>query len=177
MPAMMPRHAYHLRRPLPEDGPASVALHCDPATNRFRPGGPPSPEEAEGYLPGWLAHWDQHGFGYSSLVRSQDGRVLGFGGLMHKQWGPHSGLNLYFRLAPEAWNQGLSTWMARQAIEEARARGARETVLGLVRPDNLPSRRALERLGLVLIDTLDDVPGEAPSLLYALALATGSGPL
>ena len=61
--------------------------------------------------------------------------------------------------------------MGDQAIEQARLRGTRETVLGLVRPDNLPSRRALERLGLALIDTLDDVAGEAPSLLYALPLA------
>jgi len=48
-------------------------------------------------------------------------------------------------------------------------------VTGLVRPDNLPSRRALERLGLSLDGELDDFPGQAPSLLYRISAPDNPG--
>jgi len=44
-----------------------------------------------------------------------------------------------------------------------------------VRPDNLPSRRALERLGLSLDGELDDFPGQAPSLLYRISAPDNPG--
>lgn len=157
-----------LRRPTLADLPAARRIHCDPRTNAFRPGGAPTPQEVEGTLLLWLEHWDAHGFGYWAVERQEDGAVVGFGGVMHAQHGPHVGLNLYFRLGPEVWSQGLARLIGRAALEEAFVRRELPCVLGLVRPANLPSRRALERLGLRAFDTLDDVPGEALSLLYRI---------
>lgn len=116
----------------------------------------------------WLAHWDAHGFGYWAVERREDGAVVGFGGVMHAQHGSHVGLNLYFRLSTEVWGQGLAQLIGHAALDEAFTRRELPCVLGLVRPANVPSRRALERLGLRAFDTLDDVPGEPLSLLYRI---------
>lgn len=154
-----------LRAPRASDTAAAIEVHCDPETNRFRPGGVPTQAEVEAYIPAWLAHWHEHGFGYWAVERG-DGRVVGFGGIALRDVGRHFGLNLYFRLRPEAWGQGLSTLLGRAALREAFEVREFERVLGLVRPANLPSRRALERLGMTQIDTFDDAPGEAHSLIY-----------
>lgn len=163
--------AFLLRAPTLADVDASIAIHCDDRTNAFRPGGSPPAEEAAAYIPTWQKHWQERGFGYWAVVRAADQAVVGFGGITLKEVGPHFGLNLYFRLVPEVWSQGLTRLIGQASFEEAFVRREHERVLGLVRPHNLPSRRALERLGLVAFDECEDVPSEAPSLIYQISRA------
>jgi RimJ/RimL family protein N-acetyltransferase len=45
---------------------------------------------------------------------------------------------------------------------------ALEEISAIVRAENQASWRVLEKVGLRRVDTLDDVPGAAPSLVYTL---------
>lgn len=166
--------AFRLRRPALTDVDGAIAIHCDPATNVFKPGGAPTEAQVREYLPLWLAHWDAHGFGYWTVERD-DGEIVGFGGIMQKAVGRHFGLNLYFRLRPDVWGSGLASRIGRESLREAFEVRDFDRVLGLVRPHNLPSRRALERLGMVQFDTVDDVPGEPLSLIYEITAARARG--
>ena len=120
-------------------------------------------------LDAWLAHWASYGFGYWAICDAGDrSRVQGFGGVMRKHVGSDFGLNLYFRLSPEAWGRGLGIAIAENALELAFADLNEPEVLALVRPGNFPSRRTIERAGLTLFDTFDDVPGQEHSLIYRI---------
>ncbi|WP_025128306.1 GNAT family N-acetyltransferase [Pseudomonas sp. PH1b] len=158
-----------LRAPTLDDLPQVCAIHGDPHTNRFNPNGPASDAASGEKLHGWIDHWQRYGFGYWAIERLDRPRqIIGFGGIMQAHFGHEAGLNLYFRFSPEAWGQGYASEMARAALQLAFEELHAPWVIGLVRPDNLPSRRALERLGLSLNGQLDDFPGLPPSLLYRL---------
>ncbi|AZD35576.1 Protein export cytoplasm protein SecA ATPase RNA helicase [Pseudomonas chlororaphis subsp. aurantiaca] len=159
-----------LRAPTAADLDITQLIHSDPRTQRYNPAGPDSRESCQHRLQSWIQHWQEQGFGYWVVCdRAQPERVLGFGGVMHSRFGERTGLNLYFRFAVEAWGQGYASEMAGAALHLAFRVLGKEQVIGLVRPDNLPSRRALERLGLTRDGELDDFPDLAPSLLYSLS--------
>ncbi|MET1076490.1 MAG: GNAT family N-acetyltransferase [Pseudomonas sp.] len=169
LPRLATQRLLLLLRPAPAHLAISQALHGDPATHAFNPIGPATPGAAAHQFDTWQAHWHQHGFGYWALSRLDDPeRVLGFGGIMHKTVGNRPGLNLYYRLTSDAWGQGYASEMAWMALRVAFELLDEPEVLGLVRPENVPSRRLLERLGLGIVDTCDDRPGLAPSLIYRL---------
>lgn len=165
-----------LRPPTPEDLGAAVTIHCDPKTNPFRPGGAPPEHEIHAALDSWLAHWASHSFGYWAVVHWSTGTIAGFGGVMEKSIGKHRfGLNLYYRLSPEFWGCGLATHIGRCALEMAfRSLGADE-VFGRVQWNNVPSRKVLERLGMVPMDSEPDADGGHGYLIYSMTKARYEG--
>lgn len=160
---------YTMRRPTTDDTSACIAIHCDPATCRHRPGGAPSVAQAVSYIETWLDHWDAFGFGYWSVVVAATDQVVGFGGVMVKAVGSRRGLNLYFRLAPSVWGQGLSAVIGHAALREAFDRRRYDRVLASTRRNNIPARRALERLGMAEVETCAGKPGEQPSVIYEIS--------
>ncbi|NBF11685.1 GNAT family N-acetyltransferase [Pseudomonas sp. Fl4BN1] len=159
-----------LRAPTLADLPQVCAIHGDPQTNRFNPHGPASDAASADKLHTWIDHWQRHGFGYWAItLLAQPQQIIGFGGIMQAYFGHEPGLNLYLRFSPAAWGQGYAGEMAQAALRLAFEDLHAPRITGLVRPDNLPSRRVLERLGLTLDGQLDDFPGLPPSLLYRLS--------
>ncbi|OLF53965.1 GNAT family N-acetyltransferase [Pseudomonas chlororaphis] len=158
-----------LRAPTADDLEIAQSIHGDPRTQRYNPAGPDSRDGIRHKLQGWIQHWQEQGFGYWLVCeRAQPERALGFGGIMQGRFGERRGLNLYFRFAVDAWGRGYANEMANAALHLAFHGLHAPQVIGLVRPDNLPSRRALERLGLTRDGELEDFPDLAPSLLYSL---------
>lgn len=159
-----------LRQPVDDDMQAVFDIHADPETNRFNPNGPMASRDiAESTLGRWLEHWRETGFGYWAVCRHEDpNTVIGFGGLINKTIDDTPGLNLYFRFRPSAWGYGYANEMAIAAFDVAFKVLRRESVCGLVRPSNMPSRKALERLGMIVARTIDDIPDREPSLLYEM---------
>ncbi len=134
------------------------------------PAGPtPTREASAELLDNWLAHWRTQGFGYWAIAtREQPGRVIGFGGVMSRSVGGVSGLHLYFRFQPQAWGQGLASEMAMAALELAFGMLHAPGVLAVVLPPNTPSRKTLERIGMLLKSSSAEVPGQTPSLVYEI---------
>lgn len=165
---LMVQNQYYLRPPRMSDIDAAVDIHCDPRTNLYRPGGAPSRNEVAEYIPDWINQWEMNGIGYWSLIDKADEAIVGFGGITLKQISSYFGLNLYFRLSPTVWGKGLASFIGKSAFVEAFENWDYKEVYGLVRPQNLPSCRALERLGLTVLEEVQDVPDEAPSLIYRI---------
>lgn len=158
-----------LRKLERSDIDAAAIIHGDPATNIHNPSGPRSREATRLLLDDWAGAWDRQPVGYWTVCSiDEPHQVLGFGGIMHKQIGDFSGLNMYFRFAAHTWGKGYATEMARAALHAAFVVLAEDAVYGLVRPANLPSRRTLEKIGMQLYSEVDDVPGEAASLIYRI---------
>jgi len=157
-----------LRPPTADDLAALFAIYGDPATNQFNPAGPlPNIEQATDVLDHWLEHWQQHGYGqWAIATRSAPQQVIGFGGLTLHPYLDIERLNLGYRLAVSAWGQGYATELSQAALAYGFGELAAPAIFALVRPAHQASISVLEKIGMQRIDTLDDVPGQAPSLVY-----------
>lgn len=162
-----------LRAPRAADLDTVFELHADPICTRCSASATlAGRDQAQALLQGWLAHWQAHGFGYWVISASaQPDVVIGFGGVMHKTVDGVSGPYLYFRFRPQAWGQGLASEMALKALALSFELLKQSHVLAIVLPANTPSRKTLERIGMLLKSALADVPGQPPSLVYELSAA------
>lgn len=156
-------------RPAAADDVASVfAIYGDPETNRYNPAGPLTDlGQAEAALARWLLHWTEHGFGQWAITTQEaPDRVIGFGGITLYPYNDVERINLGYRFAVSAWGQGFATEIARAALQFAFVELDQPQVYGVVRPAHTASIKVLEKIGMQYIDELDDVPGQAPSLVY-----------
>lgn len=157
-----------LRPPTPDDLASLFAIYGDPATHQFNPFGPLTRrDQAHSLLNGWLAHWLEQGYGQWAIsTREAPDEVIGFGGLDARLYGDVLRLNLGYRFGPQAWGRGLATELSQAALDFGFAELRVPEVYAIVRPLHYASIRVLEKVGMARIDTLDDVPGQAPSLVY-----------
>lgn len=173
VPAAMVTRRLVLRPPRAGDLDVLAVLHADPAVNRFCAAATPQGRPAiEAQLQGWIDHWQTRGFGHWAIAeRDLPDTLIGFGGLMHRSVAGHAGLYLYYRITPQAWGRGLACEMAQHAICQAFEQHHEGAVVAAVLPNNAPTRKTLEGLGLRLKGTLADGPGSAAALLYELTSA------
>jgi RimJ/RimL family protein N-acetyltransferase len=146
-----------LRRPSPADVDAIHRIHSDPVACAHNPGDMLATRaEAEMRYGQWDRHWRRHGFGYWVVRwRGDDGRVLGFCGLKVMRLAGREMLNLFYRLEPAAWGDGVATEAATAVVRWAAAGLPRWPVVARVRPDNVASARVAVRAGLRRAEHLD----------------------
>jgi RimJ/RimL family protein N-acetyltransferase len=146
-----------LRRPEQSDLDALFRIHGDPATWTHSPGAVHTEvEQSEEFLRRWLAHWDEHGFGYWSVERG--GAVIGFAGLwLMPQWhGIRDVLNVYYRFEPASWGNGYATEAVRAAVDLAHRHFAGTPLVARVRRTNHESARVALRVGFERRADLDE---------------------
>ncbi|ENM2494139.1 GNAT family N-acetyltransferase [Serratia marcescens] len=175
MPSFNPSVPYfserlQMRPPVMADLERFYAIFGDPQTQRFNPAGPLTSEaQAASALQERLAGWRQHGYGSWALaLRERPDWVIGFGGLSWKPLGAQRTVNLGYRFDTCVWGMGLATEMARASLQYGFVGLGLGEISAIVRAENQASWRVLEKIGMQRVDTLDDVPGAAPSLVYTL---------
>jgi len=169
-PAAFVTRRLALRPPRDSDLDILTTLYADPAVTRFCAAATPNGRDAtQAQLRAWIGHWQAHGFGHWAIAeRERPDTLIGFGGLMHRSVAGHAGLYLYYRITPQAWGRGLASEMALHAFAQAFEQHGETSVVAAVLPNNAPTRKTLEGLGLRLKGTLADGPGSAAALLYEL---------
>jgi RimJ/RimL family protein N-acetyltransferase len=157
-----------LRSPTVDDLASIFAIYGDPETNRYNPCGPLADlQQAGTVLERWLDHWADLGFGqWAIATRDAPECVIGFGGITLYRYNDIERINLGYRLAVSAWGQGYATELARTALAFGFVDLDQSQVYGVVRPAHHASINVLEKIGMQRVDQLDDVPGQAPSLVY-----------
>jgi RimJ/RimL family protein N-acetyltransferase len=157
-----------LRAPTVDDVASVFAIYGDPETNRYNPAGPLTDiQQATNVMDRWLAHWATHGFGqWAIATREAPACVIGFGGITLYKYNEVERINLGYRFAVSAWGKGFATELARVALQFGFVELDQPQVYGVVRPAHAASIKVLEKIGMQHIDELDDVPGQAPSLVY-----------
>jgi RimJ/RimL family protein N-acetyltransferase len=133
-----------LCRPVRDDVHAYFALAADPAAHPYNPAGPMTESEATTRLADWIEDWQVHGLGYWTVRDPETGETIGFGGVTPP--GEDGSLNLWYHFHPSVWGRGYATELGRRALILAAGR----PVVALIRPQNTPSIRVAERLGLEL---------------------------
>lgn len=140
-------------------GPFAV-LNADPTVMRHFPA-LLNREESDSMASRIRALIDAQGFGL--WAAEHDGRFVGFIGLNRPRFTAHFTpcVELGWRLARDAQGRGLATEGAREVLRWAREQLPGEPRVSFTVPDNVASRRVMEKIGLTH-DARDDF--DHPSL-------------
>ena len=137
----------HLRVPSPADLDALAAMWADPETMRYIGKGVPwtRDEVAARIERGARAHAER-GFCFWTVVRSDDGAVLGQAGVTTIDFnGPE--IELGYRLGREHWRHGYATEAARLVADHALGPLGIRRLVAVAYAENLGSRRVLAKAG------------------------------
>ena len=148
-----------LRRPTHEDADAILAVHIDPQTVVHNPGDAlATRDEAVHLCQRWIDHWKHFGFGYW-VVRSRDSQAChGFCGIKVMKFKDTTAINLFYRLGPSSWGDGIASEAATCVVTWAVEQVPHYPLIARVRPQNVASQRVAARAGLVRAEHLDS-PG------------------
>lgn len=169
-----------LRKPELGDRDGYTPIWGDPEVVRFLGGTTLPPEEVPKAIERMLGHWERHSIGLFSVLRKEDGRLVGRVGYllwdterwvnaMHEQLDGDLELEIGWTFAREFWNQGYATEAAAACRDHAFGELGRDRVISLIARENVASIRVAEKIG----ETLErrDIGGEAFRLtvdLYSL---------
>jgi RimJ/RimL family protein N-acetyltransferase len=138
-----------IRRVAPDDVDSLLAILGDPEVAAWLRGagesGPFTRRECEALIARKVAHWTAHGFGMSLAFSGQ--RCVGRSVVQHNLVAGRSEVEIGWAVVRELWGRGIATELGRHARAAATEAGF-ERVVAFTRPDNLASRRVMEKLGL-----------------------------
>ncbi|MGO9958656.1 MAG: GNAT family N-acetyltransferase [Solirubrobacteraceae bacterium] len=108
---------------------------------------PPTIADVRSSLARQRDHWERHGFGLWLLRDRDSGELVGRGGLLYTDvLGGHA-VEVAWAVVPERWGEGLATELARGAVALAFGTLDLEEVIAITLPDNVASRRVMEKSG------------------------------
>lgn len=110
-------------------------------------------EQAEQYLEaGPLRSYQLHGFGMFRLVRISDGVNIGLAGLVYREY---LGIpDVGYAMLPEFSGQGYASEAAQAVFAYGKNVLDLPQIVGIVAPDNIASKRILEKIGLVTLQQI-----------------------
>lgn len=120
-------------------------------------------EETREFLERKLAHWREHGFGIW-MFRDAAGGFVGRCGIHRWSLEGRAEVELGYIVRSELWSQGYATEIGQAVVSEAFSVLRLPTLVGFTRPDNMRSRRVLEKLGFAYEQTF--VADGDESVLY-----------
>jgi RimJ/RimL family protein N-acetyltransferase len=109
-----------------------------------------SRSESDQLLAGIEAHFARHGFGLFAAELRETGQFVGFIGISIPEFDAPfmPAVEIGWRLDPACWNRGLATEGARAVLRYAFDILELKEVVSFTVPDNLASRRVMEKLGM-----------------------------
>jgi RimJ/RimL family protein N-acetyltransferase len=116
--------------------------------------------------------YERHGFGMWVVERPDTAGPLGISGIVRRDTLP--GPDIGFAFLPEHWGRGYALESALAVRDHAMGALALPRLLAIANPDNAPSIRVLERLGMALVEQRALSEGAPPVCVYALDAPTES---
>ena len=154
-----------LRRLAPADAPFIRELVNEPSWIRYiGDRGVRTLDDARAYLAkGPIAMYERHGFGLWLCESNATGEPLGICGLIKRD--TLDDVDLGFAFLPRFWGQGYAHESAAAVLAYGREVLELDRIVAITSPDNAPSIRLLEKLGLRLEKSFD--MGGVPTQLFA----------
>src|SRR3984893_1162370 len=144
-----------LRRIRPSDEPTLVALDSDPEVMRYIGSRGATPEEIVERVHQRIGV-DHGPLGWWVIEGRSDGAFHGVAALLPMPTG--GDVELAYRLARASWGRGIATEAAGALVGHAFLRAGLARLVAVTFPENVDSRRVLEKLGFVH-DGMDDYKG------------------
>jgi [ribosomal protein S5]-alanine N-acetyltransferase len=138
-----------LREFTPQDADALAQVLSDPETMRFYP----APYDRDG-VEQWIERNRQRyrgdGAGLWAMELSKTHELIGDCGIVLQEVAGERLYEIGYHLRRDFWGQGLATEAAIACRDWAFAHLKTERLISLIRPENLPSRRVAERVGMTV---------------------------
>jgi RimJ/RimL family protein N-acetyltransferase len=145
-----------LRRWTPADREPFATLNADPRVMEHFPG-VLTPDESNALVDRIEGHFERHGFGFWAVEVPGVVPFAGFIGLSVPRFETHFTpcVEIGWRLANQCWGHGYATEGARAALAFGFQELRLEEIVSFTVPDNLRSRRVMEKIGMTR-SPLDD---------------------
>lgn len=136
-----------IRPPREEDAEAMLAMTRDPEMMRYLTGGEPMPDE---YIAAarerQLGNLAEFGFCMGSLVRREDGAVIGIGGLQPMRGSGEFETGWWVRR--DLWGQGYATESALASLRHGFEVAGLERIVAVADPANAASIGVMRKVGM-----------------------------
>ena len=132
----------------PDDLHDLAAIRTDPDVMKYTLGRPESITEVQATLNKYLAHWGQHGFGRWALIERQSTKLIGWCGLSYLEETGGVEIELGYGLAKCHSGKGLASEEASVTMKYGFEELGLARIVAVAWPDNIPSIRVLEKLGM-----------------------------
>jgi len=136
-----------LREFVPDDIDALAAVISDPETMRFYP----EPRDRAG-VESWIERnrrrYRDDGHGLWAMVLKSSGEVVGDCGLTRQTVDGTDETEIGYHVRRDLWGRGLAPEAAGACRDYGFERLGVERLISLIRPENLPSRRVAQKVGL-----------------------------
>jgi [ribosomal protein S5]-alanine N-acetyltransferase len=113
-----------------------------------------------------VARWARDGLGYWLFRTRETGEVVARGGLSRAHVGGRDEVEVGWAVMPAFWGQGYATELGAAALALAFGPLGLDSVVAYTLPDNLASRRVMEKLGFSY--EREVVHADLPHVLYRL---------
>ena len=142
-----------LRPIVPADAAALYRIYQNEGVLQYFPNPTPPPlEKVQRFVAFQQAHWEKYGYGNWGVVLEGEGKIIGWAGL---QYLPElDETEVGFLLDRPFWGKGYATEAARASIQFGFEHFDLDHIIALVHPENIASRRVIEKCGLRLVQTL-----------------------
>jgi RimJ/RimL family protein N-acetyltransferase len=140
----------HLRRWVRSDRDPFAALNSDPRVMQHLPG-VLSPEESDALADRIESSFDLNGFGLWAVEVPKLAPFIGFVGLDIPRFEAHFTpcVEIGWRIDAKYWNRGFASEAARAALRFGFDTLQLEEIVSFTVPGNLPSRRVMEKMGML----------------------------
>ena len=153
-----------------EDLDELFALYQDPEIRRYFPDGvlnyKDTKEELEWHMNGHPRHPE---LGLWATIHKETGQFIGRCGLLPWEIDGKLEIEIAYLLDKHFWHQGLATEAAKGIMEYGFQELHLSRLICLIDPENIPSQRVAERIGMTLERKVDGIDGDNfPTLIYSI---------
>ena len=137
-----------LRRWREADRAPFAAMNADPVVTEYLQG--PRPRgRSDAFVDRIERHWDEHGWGLWAIEVPDVAPFIGYVGLWPAPVAAEGAVEVGWRLAAEHWGHGYATEAAREALRFGFEDVGLDEIVSFTVPQNVRSRRVMQRIGLV----------------------------
>jgi ribosomal-protein-alanine N-acetyltransferase len=112
-----------------------------------------------------LARYAEQRYGLQVILEKERATFLGLCGLVTQEVDGEQELEVGYHLLPAYWGRGYATEAAQMFLDFAKTNQLADSVISLINPENIPSRRVAERNGLT-IDKFTRWPADQDVVVY-----------
>jgi ribosomal-protein-alanine N-acetyltransferase len=138
-----------LRHFTPEDIGALARVLSDPETMRFYPA-PFDRTEVADWIERNRRRYEDDGHGLWAMVLKSSAELIGDCGLVRQNIDGNDEIEIGYHVRRDLWRQGLATEAAQACRNYGFNQLEVDRLISLVRPENLPSRRIAEKIGMAI---------------------------
>lgn len=146
-PAPIETERLRLRLFRPDDVDAMAPFYADPEVMKWMSGGQPLPRERVALaIPRYIEWFRKNGFGLFAVELKESGTLIGQCGIIYLDNTPE--VEVGYLLGRPYWGKGYATEAAAASRDYGFNVVGLSRLAGITRPENVPSQRVLQKIGL-----------------------------